>query len=50
MHTRTHSHTHTVSFMKRAQLFIGDVWTRFGGQGLGEFNDIETLTMLADYR
>ncbi len=48
--TVTHTHTHTVSFLKRAQIFPADVWDRFGGCGFGEFNDIHTLTMFADYR
>ena len=39
-----------VSFLKRAQIFVADVWSRFGGTGYGEFNDIDTLTMFADYR
>ncbi len=53
-HTHSHSHTHTlihtVSFLKRAQIFPADVWHRFGGCGFGEFNNIHTLTMFADYR
>lgn len=39
-----------VSFYKRAQILIGDIWSCFKGQGLGEFNDIDTITMFADYR
>lgn len=39
-----------VSFLKRAQIFVADVWSAFGGTGLGEFGDISTLTMFADYR
>lgn len=39
-----------VSFLKRAQIFVADVWSRFGGTGYGEFKDIDTLTMFADYR
>lgn len=39
-----------VSFLKRAQIFVADVWHRFGGKGPGEFNDITSLTMFADYR
>ena len=36
---------------KRAQIFVGDVWGRFGGTGLGDFADsIKELTMFADYR
>ena len=40
----------TVSFLKRAQIFVADLWGRFGGQGYGEFRNIEDLTMFADYR
>ena len=39
-----------VAFMKRAQIFVGDVWGAFGGQGIGAFKDIDRLTMFADYR
>ena len=39
-----------VVFFKRAQIFVADVWNRFGGKGYGEFKDIDTLTMFADYR
>lgn len=35
---------------KRAQIFVGDVYGAFGGQGLGHFTDIDQLTMFADYR
>lgn len=41
---------HVVSYLKRAQIFAADVWHRFGGQDYGEFHDIDTLTMFADYR
>ncbi|XP_037085253.1 queuosine salvage protein-like [Pollicipes pollicipes] len=39
-----------VSFYKRAQLLIADLWLCFDGQGLGHFDDITSLTMFADYR
>lgn len=39
-----------VYFFKRAQILIGDLWACFGGQGLGRFDDIDTLTMFADNR
>jgi hypothetical protein len=39
-----------VFFYKRAQIFVGDVHGALGGQGLGEFTDMEHLTMFADYR
>jgi len=39
-----------VFFYKRAQIFVGDLWGSFCGRGLGCFNDIESLTMFADYR
>eukprot|EP01026_Neomeris_dumetosa_P011888 TRINITY_DN14207_c0_g1_i1.p1 TRINITY_DN14207_c0_g1~~TRINITY_DN14207_c0_g1_i1.p1 ORF type:complete len:349 (-),score=31.03 TRINITY_DN14207_c0_g1_i1:122-1075(-) len=35
---------------KRAQIFVGDVWGAFQGEGLGKFDDIDSLTMFADYR
>ena len=40
-----------VFFYKRAQIFVGDVWGRFEGEGLGAFREsIGELTMFADYR
>ncbi|KAI5632868.1 putative queuosine, q, salvage protein family domain-containing protein [Phthorimaea operculella] len=39
-----------VSFYKRAQILVADLWNFFGGKGCGEFEDIEKLTMFADYR
>ena len=39
-----------VFFYKRAQIFVADVWGAFRGEGLGGFNDMEKLTMFADYR
>ena len=34
----------------RAQIFVGDLWGAFKGEGLGYFEDIDMLTMFADYR
>ncbi|XP_031638934.1 queuosine salvage protein isoform X2 [Contarinia nasturtii] len=39
-----------ISIYKRAQILIGDLWAFFGGQGDGFFEDIEYITMFADYR
>ncbi|XP_031786919.1 queuosine salvage protein isoform X1 [Nasonia vitripennis] len=39
-----------VSFYKRAQILVGDIWACFEGKGHGEFHDIEYITMFADYR
>jgi hypothetical protein len=39
-----------VFFYKRAQIFVGDLWGAFQGQGLGFFHDIHKLTCFADYR
>ncbi|KAG6445927.1 hypothetical protein O3G_MSEX004198 [Manduca sexta] len=39
-----------VSLYKRAQILIADLWSFFDGKGLGEFYDIECITMFADYR
>ncbi|GIL83017.1 hypothetical protein Vretimale_8527 [Volvox reticuliferus] len=41
---------HQVFLYKRAQIFVGDVYGAFGGEGLGAFWDIDQLTMFADYR
>jgi len=40
----------TVSFHKRAQILVADIWCLFEGTGRGGFNNIEQLTMFADYR
>ncbi|XP_045499140.1 queuosine salvage protein [Colias croceus] len=39
-----------VSLYKRAQILVADLWNFFGGTGWGEFNDIDVITMFADYR
>lgn len=39
-----------VSFYKRAQILIGDIWACFKGRDYGRFNDIDYITMFADYR
>ncbi|XP_030557992.1 queuosine salvage protein [Drosophila novamexicana] len=39
-----------VSILKRAQILIGDLWSCYRGEGLGYFEDIEKITMFADYR
>ncbi len=42
-------HGEQVFLHKRAQIFVGDVWGSFGGKGLGQFHDIDQLTMFPDY-
>ncbi|KAF6025076.1 C9orf64 [Bugula neritina] len=39
-----------VSFYKRAQILVADLWACFEGEGLGRFDDIDSITMFADYR
>ncbi|KAM5153145.1 queuosine 5'-phosphate N-glycosylase/hydrolase-like [Mantella aurantiaca] len=39
-----------VAIYKRAQILVGDVWGVLEGKGDGCFNDIEKITMFADYR
>ncbi|XP_050305266.1 queuosine salvage protein [Anthonomus grandis grandis] len=39
-----------VSFYKRAQILVGDIWACFKGQTMGFFKDIDDITMFADYR
>ncbi|KAF2216987.1 hypothetical protein CERZMDRAFT_32855 [Cercospora zeae-maydis SCOH1-5] len=39
-----------VRLLKRAQIFVADLWAAFNGTGYGEFDDIDHLTMFADYR
>ncbi|XP_014519503.2 queuosine salvage protein [Vigna radiata var. radiata] len=38
-----------VFLYKRAQIFAADLWGAFGGQGYGEFKDVGSLTIMADY-
>ena len=35
---------------KRAQILVADLWACFNGKSFGQFDDIGTLTMFADYR
>lgn len=37
----------TVRLLKRAQIFVADLWAAFGGEGYGEFHDIDKITMFA---
>ncbi|CAG8701109.1 3505_t:CDS:10 [Funneliformis caledonium] len=39
-----------VQLYKRAQILIADTWACFEGQVYGSFNDIDEITMFADYR
>ncbi|XP_012535695.1 queuosine salvage protein [Monomorium pharaonis] len=41
---------HRISIYKRAQILIGDIWACYKGRGLGEFHDIDSIAMFADYR
>lgn len=38
-----------VFLYKRAQIFVADLWGAFRGQVYGEFKDISSLTIMADY-
>lgn len=40
---------HQVFLYKRAQIFAADLWGAFKGQGYGEFHDIGSITIFADY-
>eukprot|EP00050_Salpingoeca_kvevrii_P021804 m.115809 g.115809 ORF g.115809 m.115809 type:complete len:341 (+) comp9486_c0_seq7:67-1089(+) len=40
----------SVSIYKRVQILVADIWACFNKEGLGRFDDIDTLTMFADYR
>ncbi|VFQ58351.1 unnamed protein product [Cuscuta campestris] len=40
---------HQVFLYKRAQIFVADLWGAFKGQGYGEFSDIGSITIFADY-
>jgi len=39
-----------IRFLKRAQIFVADLWACFDGEGHGRFYDINKITMFADYR
>ncbi|KAL2849564.1 hypothetical protein BJY01DRAFT_210526 [Aspergillus pseudoustus] len=39
-----------VRLYKRAQILVADLWACFNGEGYGEFQDIDKITMFADYR
>ncbi|KAI8437995.1 hypothetical protein MSG28_010653 [Choristoneura fumiferana] len=39
-----------VAIYKRAQILVADLWNFFDREGWGEFEDINKLTMFADYR
>lgn len=39
-----------MTFYKRAQILIADIWGCFEGKNAGYFFDIDTITMFADYR
>ena len=39
-----------VRILKRAQIFVGDLWGCFDGRGPGAFRDVGKITMFADYR
>jgi hypothetical protein len=39
-----------VFILKRAQILIADLWACFEGKTYGKFNNIESITMFADYR
>jgi len=36
-----------VRFLKRAQIFVADLWAAFEGEGYGAFKDVDKITMFA---
>ena len=40
----------TISMLKRAQIFVSDLWFMFQGKSFGDLKGLEKLTMFADYR
>jgi hypothetical protein len=40
----------SVRFLKRAQICVADLWAAFDGESWGHFEDIDKITMFADYR
>lgn len=43
-------HGRRVNLYKRAQILVADIWGCFGEQGYGRFEDVDCITMFADYR
>lgn len=43
-------HGRKVFILKRAQILIADLWACFDGKDFGRFDDIDSITMFADYR
>lgn len=39
-----------IAIYKRAQILVGDIWACHKGKDVGEFVDIDEITMFADYR
>ncbi|UJR30742.1 hypothetical protein I4U23_018262 [Adineta vaga] len=39
-----------VSFYKRAQILVSNIWGCFNSHGIAHFTDMDRLTMFADYR
>lgn len=39
-----------IRFLKRAQILVADLWACFQGESYGAFEDIDKITMFADYR
>ena len=40
---------HQLFLYKRAQIFVADLWGAFKGKGYGNFYDISSITIFADY-
>lgn len=40
----------SVRLLKRPQILVADLWACFNGSHYGEFDDIDKITMFADYR
>ncbi|KAJ5083437.1 Protein of unknown function DUF2419 [Penicillium angulare] len=43
-------HGKRVRLYKRAQILVADLWACFNGEDFGKFDDIDKITMFADYR
>jgi len=43
-------HGKSVRFYKRAQILAADLWACFNGEGYGQFDDIDQITIFPDYR
>ncbi|KAH8929129.1 hypothetical protein BT69DRAFT_1211966 [Atractiella rhizophila] len=50
MDDKSFDESREIKIRKRAQIFVAELWAAFEGNGIGRFEDIDSLTCFADYR